>query len=1635
MEPQDADVGFWIEDALYAFNPAEKKENARREYFIRVPEQKKLQSCSSWASNYFQTYRPIDVVVAGDKSGIQIHGSMTPVYKNGRAFYFASSYPIERPFSISKPIDPSQRSEICGKLSAFNGVDYDMASLICTQFANEESASKMKWEDILTLMKGCGPLSECDPCTKVGYKIAKSLIKIAALRIFADPEQSIMELPVNSLDAYAAKDGSSRKIGKFGMGFFSILYWLVGHPLRKMIIHSFSKDNEGKYCTYKMTIKEVNGVLAFNLETYPGSEITKTGFRVLIDATGDPFSDENIRNFGKQLDKLKFASGAKIFSNYSLERNITKGRNGEVPWWSIFENATDIVLNKETATSGNDVVCYACPSFILTEDYAIGVPPSVSLGSLFVPSISTKTIQLSEKTMVAYDNQSKYIPPSTVGSNGPARLVILVGGIAVVSIETRESVGDYFVLHMPYNTRLPVSRDDIILTTESAQIFKESISKVFRDLTNVPNNPNVSIFQGLLNKYKEFTPSVENQMIVTQAMNEFFDENKSRLIPSSHQEMYQKINRRFVASESYDTLEIEKWLDANMSPLTNVWYGMKVLLVPETRKFGNVSNGGLINYLFISNTYKALLGEKWVQTITSSYFATKLYPFDSSYGAKEYAKYDEIDVGRYIYSVNKDKKIAKEIVGEKAYKIIKARGPPTAKASDIIEEIDILRYLFAVLAKFESLTVYFEFTNTSVRLLLEKLMECYIFFTRSQFISILGELMKKFSSFKGSSTYGSSKNRLVVEVYPLFITYLLSFEEIGDDDKKRTFYADHIIYGIRATKEDSLTSLRIGTANNPYSLIVTGHLNNNFWKEAWNQSLNIVELTMLMAGTGRAFMHRKFVKPATPGFVAYNLQEIRARRYDAEHLTDTYETWENKFFDNASRTKIHLLKSQKIAKEWIKNINDTESIPEVQKYQPPKGLTTLKLGNMIRSLFEQDIPGPSNVPAFLKEISETKDDKTPLQIIEIAVNEGTVKPFIEATMTELVQNSIDAIREFNPADGTIDIRLSKIAKSSPSVLELSISDTVGMTSDAFIYVGIPFLSTKTPSELVTGEMGSGFFNAYRESTSVLIQSVRDGYSRMSYDVPIRDDRNRVIDITKSMSVKQDKTAKRGTTITVTIPTTSALDEVTKISRVDYTARNILGLALTQGHEIKYNGSDISIPKVLAAKVGYFELYFTDPDTTLKHESYLLTKGVPFSPLAPYFKSILIQRVRDVIDRNFVVNITHGGYTPVQTRTRINIPPEVEADFKKVAIYTTFVTMVREVYKGHRSYALDHMDSNSDANQLVFAIYNIDFFYNTAEEGSFLKYTSFFGQPTIVKIINDCINVMGSELYKDKKEDVDPIINAYSSPYPVINNMVKAIIIRWLSNKNTSHKPPPSEKGKVQQKIKGKIVWVDPDTVPDEPDPEIELLIGAWLKTYYKLASESGVVGYEGVQAENIADKSTTAIRKELKALGLNDRGPRAEIILRLQSNTKGAQKVSKIPSAKAVNSLKNQSKLGWYTPGLNTITINTYNWDDKDRAEIIKVLKEKNVDSVETKLKENKTWDKYFGYRFPAATLPHEMEHFRRRQTHDQGGHDSIYISLFQGDIPQTRTFDQAANTIFQQVLGRGFYEELFKLQLFPSKK
>ncbi len=1556
MDENDAFIGFWLKDVPYAFiGGLAKKGNE--------------------VANYKDNIRYYDVTIAPDSlknakfdnecitTGKYFKTNTAKLFTfnkmNGRVHYWERG-PIEQQskIEIPRPLTPSQRSALALQLEPFNDKVFDISALICAN-RGKLAANTNSFENMLDILGKCPPASKCDPCTRTGYKIAKSLIKIAALRIFADPEQSIIELPVNSIDAYHP----NKKVGKFGMGFFSIFYWLIGHPKRFLTIHSFNRDVDGAYSTFRIIIREVNDVLTFSLRTYPYSEITSTGFRVDLDATADEFPWMNVQNFASQLSKLRFVKDTYL-SYKNAGGAVTQLNVGDA---QLYVPVIDLTVPK------NFIACELSSKKILVEDFATGMNIVQSLTTLLEPSVSSKTLKASGPSLFGHTNNSRIIGADI----DVYTLIITVGTIGVVSISLKNVNDHAFLIDLPASTRVPVSRDDIIFDDATKKYLGESIDTLF--LHAETNMSDVSSLQKLLGKYIDYTADDEIKRFVTFKLDEYFQKRRDVLVPHKYAEIYRKFTDKFIESEVFDILAIEHTLDITANPRTNVWYGIKVLTFGADaviKKFGDYTQAGLINYLFISQQYITKIGGQWPQTLASAFVDMKLSPIGGDIG-DNYEKYANHPIP--IHRVPDTDKL-------KSIKINGNQFPLKNMSTDIT----VTKLTYAAINKFESMVPYFKLL-INWNDFADVLAKLYVSFSNEHYVTIVMEIIKQLSSYKGNQTYGGHKHTLMVDTYSGIYSPLPDGSKISIDKQK--YDLDNIIASIRASDELPQTFLSIGNRNNIYTLNESIPEATNlkvFFQLAVKYTMNLVELSEIMGGYGIGITGSGLPEAKLKLFVADVVQKIKGRRLDFNRLTELYRVWTNQSYTVARQTKVILKRDEQAALAWMNSQININDIKIYAAAKPSPNSITFNLSQLISSVFEMNLPEKPNVKAEMQFFQNVAANKTTskMQLVEIAVNEGTTKPVIEAVITELTQNSIDVIRETNVLDAKLEVTILVRRSSDNSKVYLSIHDVVGMNHTSFIAMAIPFWSTKTPSEMVTGEMGSGFFNVYRNTTKVIIDTVRDGIARRSVDVPIRDDKNRVVDIQKMVNVFPVKTGN-GTLITMEIPIKDEFEYVATISKIAYFVKNVLALIkikkTTKGVEtpinILFNCDPVDMTVNPGINTGYFQISYTDPNLT-KHESYLLTKNIPFAPLKPYFKEFLSSRLLDFIENNIIVNITHGGYTPVQTRTRLSMTPAVRTQFAALARNIVFIAAAIN-FNNHHTYMLDHFTSHSMATDLRFTEYNIvNMPQSDVDEGMIFKYHKFDGQPSIVEIINGCINIMQNDPFsKNSVKIYEYIRMKFNSSSSTINGLVHEIMADWLKVKNKKRTTPVAASKSGGRMIKVK----DADKVADIPHPEFEPVFKKWIATFYTIAKRNNVIGY----------------------------GKAA-------------------PAVKVVYSVAKHNYLGWYDHGDNTITINIYSWTPADRKKFstfffkgnsgrLKPITQKAVDD----LINHKFLDHLFSYQFPSCTLVHELEHYRRKDSHDSS-HDSAVIKLFDGDQRgnESRTFDQVANAVYQHVLANGFWNE-----------
>ena len=1120
------------------------------------------------------------------------------------------------------------------------------------------------------------------------------------------------------------------------------------------------------------------------------------------------------------------------------------------------------------------------------------------------------------------------------------------------------------------------------MTENTAEIFQNEILAIFRSI-----NDNISPFQYLLDQYIDFTSSQKNKEVVKNAISIFFAEKRRYLVPANYVDLFRTFSGMYVGSNIFDTVMIEDELDKIVQHDKNIWYGIKVVTYQAKQNLYNITNAELPGYLFIDENYKNSLGDKWKDIITVSYINTKLVP---------------------VVKQNVDPKF------EKSLKIIGARFG------------DQKMHVYALYNKFRSMDIYFDIINEEEFFAVLQ----YLGIVQNalnngeRFGNVLNEMLRKLSSFRGNQTYGGSKNKLAFRKNPY---------DSPETDKERTFFYENCILTIRSIVEKSGGTTEISFWNvNTYSHIMEKVAKKPFFRRYNFHVFQICEsykdYLFVMSSSEKAFNKSKDIDvpdSAIRSVAKYFVNKINSLKFDNQIASNYIEVLNGKSIFHSDRTFVTFAKLGIELQEWIATASGFSEVPVIE---PPEANPSRKivmdsseskekaivnLSSFISTLFVKNIR-EGDLLTYLKNV----DSKTsqPLQIIEIAINEGTTKPFIEAVLTELTQNSIDAIREIGTGAPKIEVFLNK--SQDNKTLYLTIKDYVGMSENGFLHIGIPFLSTKTPSELVTGEMGSGFFNAYRESKYVFIESHRDGIVRYSYDLPIKDRNDRVVDITKKIVIAPSKSKTNETKIVIAMDTPDIASQTDLISRVVYMIHNVISLSIIQ-FPILYNGRPISKNKVSCGSVGHFEILYCEE----AKESYMLTKGIPFASLTPYMKEILMDQTAEVLmdqtaevlmGSKILINVTHGGYTPVQTRTRINIPDSERENMKLAFRVACFVRFLYEfINVDNPGYLLDHVESRADPGQLYLAggFLRLPILITSKD---YLSYVSFYKQPTIAQLINDTMITLGRNATGSSgPENIKKFVSSkFKTLYPHIDDMVVRVVQRWFRDKKY---PDDVEERKVVRYNNLKI-------------PELkEILRSRGLKV-------SGTKPELIERLEGTKDKFMSP-KKVIKEDIENEEMTKI-LNIWVRTTITEAQRIGikgytrPLPMCRAVFSEKTKHAKGWYNVLTNTLVINLIYIDKKDITDFVNKIKNKilTLDAI-NHLKKNKIWKDLFLLTFPCSTVIHELEHFRRGTKHE-AVHEPTRESLWKGDdvsiLPGgERTFDQSANAVYQKLLSEGFYGKL----------
>lgn len=1526
-------------------------------------------------------------------------------------------------------------------LSKYNGMLFYMGDLVCSKLnisGNESVDLLLSKLEPFKIIQDSNPDSsqtgDKSPCTHFASKIANSLVRIASTRIFADPEQSINELLVNSIDSYYPE----KKTGKFGMGFFSFLYWLVDHPDRELVISSFYKNSgntslkdirsnldvsksfsqDDHFTTYTVFIREINGRLAFKLDINTKSQIKDTGTFITLRSRENKFifTKNEVENFKTQISKLKYVQNIN-FQSTSCEP-IFGYNSGRFTLDQVKKISQDVQIELEVYDSQ-----------ITVQDFANGIPLNVLLSSLFIPSVSTKTIKESLTRKSEYVNITgiNFANRSVINST---MFKILVGEIVVYQgtqcFMPYHNYNYEAILSLPSYTRLPVARDDIILDSqEIIDLFQDNIVLLFDKFfqTCIERNfiCDFIFLQKSLGDYIRFTFGDNNKMATTMGLSRVYKKYAHVLI---NLEMIPLANifkePNFAISQEYNISLVEKELIAKHSKqiVKPIWQGKNVMFVesPKESPF-NVTDLGFASLLFVDTDYKKKLGSNWIDGITMSFVNYKLEKITAS---STEIVFQGIDANFYNHDT---------LLTNLTSKIFATRYFHDIDTSNIVDLLFVLNKIKLWIPEY--------FTEL-----------CYGIFA-------------KLNKFKGNSTYGGSKYKCVFILpqddnlalhfsknkYPLTKKKYVN-EKILSYSKLKPYFTpkmcraiiDCSLLYIKHSEETQVTHLLICSGIlNPLSHLLTAvDANIDYWliyiktivelATDINQICILIFLCSATIKDNATLMLKDKRTPTKLGnimrarelgikicptdqesitlYVKYMLLKIKEAKISKSTMDYFYmfmSMIENVCFHdlsyNSGSFAILQIQSNQIINTMIHSTDDILGVDSLfnKTKQGIKEAPIIKfkmsrfIDNIISGKYSTFLDASKNSVKGMTDQST----KTNSQILEIAINEGTTKPFIDAMILELVQNSVDALRTNPNSTQKIDLTIVK----SENNIYFVIKDYIGMNLDNLLHLSVPFLSSKTSSPLTTGEMGTGFFNCYRESSYIRIFTKKEGQLVYIQDKPVRNSASsnpfRVTDIVRELRIMPSISSESDyTEISVGIPFTSKGDYIEKLSRCIYNIQNIISLI---GAPIFYNEDKIQLPRIHLANLEHMDVYAlnervfypksSEPsdyksakkvETRKEYiESYVLTKGIPFSSLTKF------EQCGDFSQDGTLIDIKHSGYIPFQARTSIRMNEESSKGFLQAVIIGSFYKCIttENIYKN-----FTHFQSKSAIDQLML---NDETMYrgNVSRDNqkqlignTDLSFISEHGpQTNIVRIINEFI--------RSKPKSIASLSTIYKKigfkmDSNIIHIMIDRFIRAWLGNKSFKEIKFETDKDTTKTFKKAtKTMTVEEFIESYNP------LFESWISVYHKIGKQLNIKGFN-----------------------------RALPTITLEQATMYE---------------------GVYSPSTNSIGINidSASFDPKELHDIVKII----ISNASTNAKVNSLerinmWGKWFAYGMPAAVLPHEFEHFRRHTEHSGSSHDSWNEPIIPNDTNYIdRGFDACAILVYNTVTsipadpdGLLFYDKFF---------
>jgi len=1303
-------------------------------------------------------------------------------------------------------------------------------------------------------------------CFNISKSFSMALIRVASTRIFNNPYQSILELPVNSIDAYRKKRNTNvPAVGKFGMGFFSMLHWIL-NPNYSIVLTSRTQNDH-----FQITMYSKNDEILLDYD--PNIKRATIGTTITLNCD---FEIKEAEKFYFQLEKL--------FDIPDVIIHVT----GNVWEGAINDQAisTDIVEIEFTRIELNKI------NKITISDQAIGISKEILFNSLLVPSISTKGITTTKVRGFKDNSGFEKRLPHNYG------FMITVNNVGVytdftIPEEVNENLLGYYVLTFPPHTTLAVSRDDIILHNKADE--NELYHKILNCAESVIEQlGDLTLFFYYLEMYERNTSQDRVKKSIYRAKKTIHTWKELYVFENS---IYRHLKLSKPVVIPYpNPVRVYQYLIKHYPGRTDIFQEKRVIFINDIT-IDQITNGNLANYLFVPKAFEQLSTTLWVPKVVASYTQERLLLVEPDVKnlenilseVKKEAQNKNMRHQKLVLNTND--KITKYFVS----KIVAGLGTHV-KESEYLWYVNKLKPLAAVLYNIFSNLDYQEDKeedyqyypgreekeNDQVNLIkdvVNNLLSANRYNDKQDQLSrfeLLCELMYgKIAQTQLKFSYGESM-------------YLRKLKKCTPVESKKRYKLIQRITGASL----SPSPINLPGPSLPSMYLVSRKLSDlifefNVWGVQHIQKLNTI-FTFDVVIFHKIDLDYDLIITEIEQYITHPVAKIILLRNLTYYLESTPIDQIVPRLNVIARelnnrlNLEYILSSYKHAKLDLINdivtnlfdimIKNTKMIGYMSlvKIKDTTTRYTFTGKSLINLIFTTNI-NKHDYRKWMRLAEKTSEDVN-MQVLEIAINEGTTKDFIPAVFTELLQNSIDAIKS-SGGDHHIDVKVSE--KS------LSFYDTVGIPDQGLLALLVPFLSSKSKEDmLATGEMGTGFFNVYRpEYTKRVLIETNNGDRSIRIEVHPYLERGRVMDLNYDVRIGQP-IQELGTQITIFFNENVNKDDLLFQVSIQ---KHVLSLV---SYPIFLNNEKINIQTTQVYEDDFGVVYYSNE---VMFQSYVFTNNVPFRQADYLFDQYFDERYHDFLFTGFIFDFKKTAFIPSQARTKIAFKNENEiSSFLNNGLYNAIIQFIFK--SKNRFYG--------DAKERDFITTHFSSFHSSASMfqltpssvvETIIMSTFYLYQIPKTKVsIGSVISLINKRLYQENtitEERILFLLEKFKLPADVYN-----IIKDWFVSKLYMTQRA------IETKLKSELVYVQEHQLKDDERSVYDFMqsfvdafwsIGMMLEqtkrlqlTFFHKHSTSPLVQYA----------------TELDAAGLYNRSKHT-ITLKRDVLTKYAKDVSKLLSS------------------------------------------------------------------------------------------------------------------------------------------